>query len=209
MVGPEVVKLPRHVGQVCNDAAVPVVLEADILHELVVVEVHFEVNEPALKGGADVVGDGSVGVEIASGNDHDTGVELAEAHHAVEDQFVGGCLHGLGGRVEFVQEDDPAVLAFRQSSTFDREHVEGHELGDTTLEVGQAGQVFRGTGRETNVQKLHAVFFSNGPDDGRLAHTRRRTQEGHKTSLKDFDDVATGLTRGATESRHAAHFGSS
>ena len=88
MVGPEVVKLTRHVGQIRDDAAVPVVGEAHVFHELVVVQFHFEMDEPALQGSADVVGDSPVGVEVASGNDHDLGVQLAEADHLVEDQFI-------------------------------------------------------------------------------------------------------------------------
>ena len=79
---------------------------------------------------------------------------------------LSGCLHGLGGRVEFIEEDDPTILAFGHRGALKGEHVEGLELGDTILEHWKAGEVFRGTGRETDVEKLHAVFFGNGLDDG-------------------------------------------
>ena len=88
VVGPEVVKLTRHVGQICDDAAVPVVLEAHVFHELVVVQFHFEMDEPALQGSADVVGDGPVGVEVASGDDYDLIVQLVQADHTVEYEFI-------------------------------------------------------------------------------------------------------------------------
>ena len=88
MVCPEVVKLTGHVGQIGDDPAIPVVLEGHVFHELVMVQFHFEMDETALQSSAHIVGDGPVGIEIASGNDHDTGIELAKAHHAVEDQLI-------------------------------------------------------------------------------------------------------------------------
>ena len=85
---------------------------------------------------------------------------------------LSSTLYGFRGRVELVQEDDPAVLSFRYRGVLKGEHVEGLELGDATFEHGQTSEVFRGTGRETDVEKLHAVYLGNGFDDGRLAHPR-------------------------------------
>ena len=88
MVRAEVVKLTGHIVQVGHDAAVPVLLESHVFHELPVVQVHFEVDQTGLHRRAHVVGDGSVGVEVASGNDHDLIVQLVQTYHAVENKLI-------------------------------------------------------------------------------------------------------------------------
>ena len=88
VVRAEVVKLTGHVVQIGDDAAVPVLLEGHVFHELPVVQFHFEMDQTGLHRRAHIVGDGPVGVEVASSDDHDLIVQLVQAHHAVEYQFI-------------------------------------------------------------------------------------------------------------------------
>ena len=88
MVRAEVVKLTGHVVQIGHDAAIPVLLEGHVFHELPVVQFHFEVDQAGLHGRAHIVGDGPVGVEVASGDDHDLIMQLVQTDHTVENQLI-------------------------------------------------------------------------------------------------------------------------
>ena len=84
VVRAEVVKLAGHVVQIGDDAAVPVLFECHVFHELPVVQFHFEVDQAGLHGRAHIVGNGPVGVEVASSNDHDLIMQLVQTDHTVE-----------------------------------------------------------------------------------------------------------------------------
>ena len=188
-------------AEVGDDTAVVAFLQGDILQPLVEVDLHLDVHHTRLHGGAEWVGDRTVGAEVAGSRDDAAFVQLVLAGHAIEDQLVGSSLHTLVGRVELIQEQHPTlvgrcIVATRQRITFQREEIGERGKPCTTIlaEAGQARQIFRSTGAQTVIDQLQVELAGHAAHDRRLAHAGTRLDEGDETGIAAVFDERTDLT---------------
>ncbi|MNF83187.1 hypothetical protein D3C84_655060 [compost metagenome] len=169
-----------------------------------------------LHGSAQRIDQSPVGGQVTGTGQQAVLVQVVLADLLVEDQFVGCGLDQFGGRVELVEEDQPAVvilgflddLAMLIEHRFDLDRQLGadhweqpgerSEVGHAIIvEAGQTREVFRGTGGETVVNDLQVQLFGNRLHDRGFAQTRRRLKERHQTGIQTVQRVFTGQPWGS------------